>query len=1654
MAFDIRDEEHPDEFEEYDDVKQPERPKFYRRRKFWYFCIPNTIIAVIVAVILALYVIMPKIAQGLMNKATINFSQIDIANPSPTSMDIAMQGQMEHTGPFHAEISFPGIVVVKWNGIELGTTEIPGTSTASGGHGTLNLQSTFNVTNSTGFTEFSSYMLNAETFVWHLEGRLNVKALGHTVKDLDLSKDITVNAFNGLSGVTIQKFSLPGDDPNGKGILVEIDTMVTNPSAIQMYMGTLTLAISYKNTVMGYVSSSNLTMIRGQQTLSMKGVLIPQTTAEGLADTSEMMSRYIGNIMTDTIATGYEVKPDGVNSLEWLSAAVKDLKLTVPLQSPAPLQLIKSLNLGALGLIFTPPTAYQPITTSTGVLANYTLPDGFGFRIQFTQVANSFALSRNNVTIANLNSSYNPSTSDMTAGTLTFNLLDTPLLVPDASHQTFQEFNRDLTIGADLPFNVVGNASVFANTSIGIVNLVNIPFNASTQLSGLQSLANPAPTITALQVQSGTVTDLTMAITVVIVNPSSISLSAGDVVLDLIYKGTRLGTVTMPNLSIVPGGNTVQASSTINPAASPEGIELLTLYTSGAGAAVSIVGTPTSTAVDSLSLAFGALNIGSQMPGLQSKLLAGASLVVLDTTLVNGIAQTVVTVNNPFVPAMSILSIDSKITYNGVSLGTVVSTFDSPPVIPGTGQGAITASLAMNTNPEDLVTLIRAQAVKNGMNTDAFDGLLSLQHGGNPPSSLFDGFNVADFTIKAMSGLVVDITMSTTVKLGDYQVTIPYTQTGVPTGTDQTILKLIPIVGTPIAQLLVERSALAFDSINILNPGETSFQTDIVGAITDTGPLDAQIAFPNPVTIMYNGKTIGSMTMPTVNAIANKGAALDLKGVQFTIADLAAFTDFNVFAVNNAKFEWTISTTGLVVNAMGVALPGVTMTKTVTLDGFNKLAGLQLADYMINKIDDIGLHMVISASLANPSTIGMTIPTSTFNTAFHGKVLGPAVATGLVLVPHGSSSFVLDATIAAGNGDLTPYLTGIFQNALSGVATELDAQGTGAPGISWLDAAIKSLLLHTSLPPLSAPPIDSVTIDSMSMDFTCESCTWAPTAISSITAKTNLPFTNGAPIVKLSQNVQILDQDGRVVGTLSTPYADAIASGNTVKATTPAAPLTVADGSHEIYEKFIGDLNEATTYQMGLRGTADSILDLGALGKIEVKGIKLDVKTPVDGLQGLKHIAFVGGVGLNYNDQGYQVTNIVNIHNPSKLTLKLGDLSLKVGRNFTAQGYAGKSQIYDLTLSPGDNQVVAQVFLENSSPAGMEIVLAVSNQDVTVVLYAYEQTSKNPALSAGLSRLQSDTIVKQGLPQTSSASPYNLDWSLSAPASVATDGIVEVTGTFNNPFYNSMYHVLQAVGSMDEFPGGSQSLIQLATVGLVDPAAQFDFLQPCPQTNMRFDLKPNSSITLTFKMCVIKLDPSIDLSSFKTVLDSGRDLVGGFAWGPVITLNNDPTRINPSWSTDVVYPALGALGLKFKLSAADFANMVAYAFKPASVLVPSPTTNTTAIVSPTMTPTANITVTVTTTPVFTTTEIPTATVTPEPTVVTTTVATTTDASSEPTPAPTPTPTPTTTTTTTTTIIATTTTTVTTTTDAPSTQPTPDKPPVVPEPPATSAATAP
>ncbi|KAF8924770.1 hypothetical protein BGZ58_001436, partial [Dissophora ornata] len=449
---------------------------------------------------------------------------------------------------------------------------------------------------------------------------------------------------------------------------------------------------------------------------------------------------------------------------------------------------------------------------------------------------------------------------------------------------------------------------------------------------------------------------------------------------------------------------------------------------------------------------------------------------------------------------------------------------------------------------------------------------------------------------------------------------------------------------------------------------------------------------------------------------------------------------------------------------------------------------------------------------------------------------------------------------------------------------------------------------------------------------------------STITALTNLPFANGAPIVQLSQNVQILDKNGEVVGTLNTPFAPANATGSSVTTSTPAAPLVIADGSHQIYEAFIGDLNEATTYELGLRGTADSILDLGALGQITVKGIKLDVKTSLAGLQGLKKVDFVSALSILTppNSSGL-IASLVVIHNPSQLTLVLGDLVLNCGVDTTPANYAGYATISNLTLAPGDNTVLSTVDLLANAAGSNIATLAFYGSNVTLALYGFEGTSTNPALNAGLQSMVSSTIVLGGLPDVHSAPAYDLNWTMKCFPTTVDDGQCDMTATFNNPYFASPMHFLEAVDDPNEFPGSQPitSYIAYGLGGSTEGTHMFLF-----QNNFQYALQPGQSTTMTFKML---LSNSSFTTSYRPTL---VNMVAKAATGvlpfyvyltPVVTIGANPQHVNPYWALDYIYGGLNSLNMAAGTDAQYILDWFDKAFAPATTVATTSTATTTAV---------------------------------------------------------------------------------------------------------------
>jgi len=157
LPYDERDEDYQ-EFEEYDEVTKPQTRPFYKRRKYWYFCAIMTVLTVAIGVPLALFVILPKIAQLILNNSTMTFQNIQITNPTNTSLQMAMNGDLGQTGPFSATIEFPEPIEVYYGESMLGSMSLPPTK-ASGGSGKLVADATFNIADQPAFGSFSADMV-------------------------------------------------------------------------------------------------------------------------------------------------------------------------------------------------------------------------------------------------------------------------------------------------------------------------------------------------------------------------------------------------------------------------------------------------------------------------------------------------------------------------------------------------------------------------------------------------------------------------------------------------------------------------------------------------------------------------------------------------------------------------------------------------------------------------------------------------------------------------------------------------------------------------------------------------------------------------------------------------------------------------------------------------------------------------------------------------------------------------------------------------------------------------------------------------------------------------------------------------------------------------------------------------------------------------------------------------------------------------------------------------------------------------------------------------------------------------------------------------------------------------------------------------------
>lgn len=136
-----------------------------------------------------------------------------------------------------------------------------------------------------------------------------------------------MNGFRG--GVVVNSFDLPANDPAG-GVSLTLQTTLTNPSSVGVALSQIGFQNSFGATNIGPAGSTAAFSLLPKSViqLPLAGRLIPQTSAQGLADVSTIFNGYVHGVPSQLVVKGDYAGPSDVS---WLNEGIRKLSIGVTL---------------------------------------------------------------------------------------------------------------------------------------------------------------------------------------------------------------------------------------------------------------------------------------------------------------------------------------------------------------------------------------------------------------------------------------------------------------------------------------------------------------------------------------------------------------------------------------------------------------------------------------------------------------------------------------------------------------------------------------------------------------------------------------------------------------------------------------------------------------------------------------------------------------------------------------------------------------------------------------------------------------------------------------------------------------------------------------------------------------------------------------------------------------------------------------------------------------------------------------------------------------------------------------------------------------------------------------------------------------------------
>ncbi|KAI8052421.1 hypothetical protein BDF22DRAFT_519660 [Syncephalis plumigaleata] len=515
----------------------------------------------------------------------------------------------------------------------IGNMSVPAIELDGSGTAKVKLNSTLHVIDHKRMGELSQAILEYKQVPLHLRGTIDLLTHGIRVSNLLFKKTILIEGLNGLKKMNIEHLDLPRNDPRG-GIEMTVLMNIGNPARTTLHMPALTLATFYRSMQLAELTTQSWSLYPGDNRVTFTGRMLPQSGGN-ITEMSRFMSSYMSGNKTTVDVRGLGSATDG--KVIWLDEALRRLTLraTVPgLPGSKSNDMIKEISRMDLDLDFTQlPYAYHPRMHGQVIVPLNKLP--FGFPLQINQLGLDVDFKRQHQLFAHLH--VPPTRVDSrkvneTTTLLAFNISNNQLdALPNKTKQ-FEMFMTAMLLQPAVNMTLVGSSTVGMSTAVGALTISALPIKLTNRLVGMNGFRNSPLSILQLSIEEGTKDMLTLGMTVVMINPTSIRcrfpwmrLAFGP------QANTTIGEVVTSMVDLTPGNTTLAAQGRI---ALPQTelerqvlARFFTDYLTQEQVTIHVQGHQNATSVPSLAPALQQLQLTGQLSGLRDEPLLRRSVI-------------------------------------------------------------------------------------------------------------------------------------------------------------------------------------------------------------------------------------------------------------------------------------------------------------------------------------------------------------------------------------------------------------------------------------------------------------------------------------------------------------------------------------------------------------------------------------------------------------------------------------------------------------------------------------------------------------------------------------------------------------------------------------------------------------------------------------------------------------------------------------------------------------------------------------------------------------------------------------------------------------------------------------------------------------------